>query len=558
MNSTPLALRRFSLSLPVFLSGLLLLWGTAGCWKPPVEIIEDESVSVEDCNELLDNVLPLMEPEILGQRGDRTRVVQLLNQWIESPGCDFSSLSESLDEEDLALLNSKLPSEAIERIQLLRFVDPDVGHVRDRLFDRTMTEGVATTADGDAARVRALFDHVVRNVALVGDPSDALPLSTYDIRLFGRARAEDRAWVFGDLLKQLRLDSFIIRPQQGPDEAWWVGVAIGSDILLFDMTAGIPVPSREPESSEDLSAAILATTLAITPATLAEAVADPTILTDYRPDLEPIAAEEFKPPRIELIASLSDWTAAMDVLEQSLPGEMAVLLYEPLHDTEAGKGLINRVADAGGDLLDANDITIWNYPEQQIEAAANLSETNQQRFRIRSLAFDAPLEEGEGGKMVPVGAQRVARQNQLAGRYNLAVSKYTLARIDFQTARVGVELPVDLRMMINGAGDDAFYWIAACQFARGKYPVVITTCENYIKEGGAWIDEARRLIVLSVAAQGNLAEAVKLADEFLTAYPNEIGLRVLRDKWQAKLDGNAEKETEEEVTEETEEENSEE
>ena len=118
--------------------------------------------------------------------------------------------------------------------------------------------------DSEPARVVALFDLANTMVALAGKGEPTIPQSLHDITVIGKGTAEDRAWVFAELLRQGGIDAVILRPHSradsaaGPDATaksagraseacrrWLVGALVDKQVYLFDPTLGWPIPTRE-------------------------------------------------------------------------------------------------------------------------------------------------------------------------------------------------------------------------------------------------------------------------------------------------------------------------
>ncbi|QDT35804.1 hypothetical protein Pan189_01570 [Stratiformator vulcanicus] len=524
----------------------MLLVGVAlaplGCTRRPPPV-QTGNADEDSCTDLLDSAMPLLEPGTLGVSADTGRAVQLLSQWISNDDCDFQDAVEPLDEEDSELLERLFTKEDAATVAQLQFGEEDVIHVRDRILDRRMAEGLTKNLDSDRERIAHLFDSVVQNIALIPPGGTEIPLSTFNITLIGRGTAADRAWVFVELLRQLQLDSVIIRPQLVDGDAadgdrLFVGVTTLDGILLFDPAAGIPVPSADQVAPADRSAAELAVTASIRPATLKEVVADPTLLTAYDSASEPIAAEQLMPPRVSVIATTSHARGAVDVLEQSLAGEYTVRLYDPLHNSSAGPGLIDRISRFGEGIFTADDVTLWDYPQRRMKEARRLSESDQSRLRLRLIGFDAPVEiNRETQSETRTGRQREARLEMLSGRPVQAIKEFQLIRID---ERFGNQTNVrpDIRTMYRQATDDAFYWTALCQFERGgaNFPTSAATAARYVENGSGWVAEAQRLQATALAASGEFEKALEVVDRCRADGIDTTRLNVLAERWRTKQD----------------------
>ncbi len=62
-------------------------------------------------------------------------------------------------------------------------------------------------------RVVGLFDLANRIVALAGKNEPIIPQNLHDITVIGKGTAEDRAWVFAELLRQAGIDAVILKPR---------------------------------------------------------------------------------------------------------------------------------------------------------------------------------------------------------------------------------------------------------------------------------------------------------------------------------------------------------
>ena len=99
-------------------------------------------------------------------------------------------------------------------------------HVRNCWLFKQARSGIVRQHDSDASRSVALFDLACRIVALAGKGEPTIPQNLYDIAVIGKGTAEDRAWVFAELLRQTGIDAVILRPastkSRRPRRARWL------------------------------------------------------------------------------------------------------------------------------------------------------------------------------------------------------------------------------------------------------------------------------------------------------------------------------------------------
>ena len=163
-----------------------------------------------------------------------------------------------------------LPPEEQERLVVPEFQSYDGFHIRDCLWAKRAVDFAAGKTHRDLDRAVSLFYYVVRNMHIADVRA---PLAVFDGMLLGRGTAEHRAWVFAELLRQLRIDSVILRPGSSEPAVGsaklLVGALIGSDVFLFDPQLGLPIPSPSDTGDSPLPSR---------PATLAEVRRDSTLV----------------------------------------------------------------------------------------------------------------------------------------------------------------------------------------------------------------------------------------------------------------------------------------
>lgn len=236
----------------------ILLWGLSlglviglftltGCRKGSSTGATDGGNSLSATGqELLGLAVEEMQPLRLGIDTEPSGPANLLNQWrlaqLETEKKE--RFGDPLPEESQKLLETALSSEALNRAARDNFDPFDSEHIRTCLLLKSIVDHAARGLDGEMNRASALFDYVVRNIDLV--PEDkALQLSLYEVLIFGEGTAADRAWVFAELLRQIKQDAVIVKfsHSQTSPAPWFVGAVVEGELRLFDPLRSQAVPS---------------------------------------------------------------------------------------------------------------------------------------------------------------------------------------------------------------------------------------------------------------------------------------------------------------------------
>lgn len=511
-----------------------------GCERrQTVEISESSQETGEKCAALLESGINSVRPDGLGLlsvdglfRTDPKLAADRLSQWLRRPDCREAVPTEPLDDVAKQQITKLLRKDGVARVTTERLTPFDATHVRDALLDFSTADNLSRGAEGSLERVVRLFAYVARTITPQATGSVELPLTAYEAELLGRGSAEDRAWLFANLMRQLRIDSVIMRPADATEnDPWWVAVLLEDGVYLFDPALGLPVPSTKATGD-------VAGTLLPEPATWAEVVDNPQLLTDYRKaaglEDSDIDAARLKNPRVELVGSESFWIQPMERLELSLTEDRGVLLYDPLHDTQVGgPGLVSRVGAAGGSYWNADSIDVWPYTSRVREVRSNLPETQKQRIRQRIEPYLGLVDVNtKGPTPVAEPPSRDLWQTRIfhmSGRPAPAVGSYQHIRL---TGTVPDPLLSPNDQSLNSkAADEAFYWTAQAQFDDGEYQTAAATAQDYIDNAGDRSEEAASLITLCLAAQGKTDEAAKAIDALPETTPGLPRLKWFAARW---------------------------
>ena len=407
------------------------------------------------CDTLLASSLDMMHPDNLEISADANLAVDTLNNWVRD--CGGTAPTDDPASKDPAFLKFLPESEKATATATL-YDRRDVEHVRNCRMFKQAVQRIIKSARSDSDRIVELFELTNRLVALHGADEPDLPATLFDVTLVGKGNAEDRAWVFAELLRQAGYDAVIVSPRskdnsaQGTVRKWLVGVPVGKKIYLFDTFLGWPIPSKEDKG--------------ITPtvrqvATLDEVLADDGLLRklDVSADKPyPLHAEELKSPRVEVITESRYWLPRIKRLEMFLSGDRSALTYVPLGDVGSRPGLLSRVAAAGNGLWKKEDISVWEYPDRRSNAAHHL---NPQQAEIRDLyhlPFEGPVKDEIDIKVMKVISKGTdhkeikARVAHIQGDFPKAIRHYLLVQLE--ELQPAIPLPPEAIELLKAQGKE--------------------------------------------------------------------------------------------------------
>ncbi len=454
----------------------------------------------EQCRRQLAGILDGLRPERLGVSVGVEAMVDDLNIWWTDCGAKSqASVAAPADE-----VRQLLGDQAAARAAAGTFDARDAGHIRLSLLCRVIADKLKAAFPTDVDRAVAAFDFVVRQVALVADERTSPPLTPFEILLFGRGTAEDRAWSVAVILRALDLEAVVIRPhdESGTPPAgppWLIGVIVpNAGVYLFDPAAGLPIPARE----QDVHAVLLTR-----PATLADVRADDALLRQLDvPEgaAYPLTAERLQRVKVDVIGDSCVWSGRMAAVQEALPREYAATLSASVTESESSPGVLQRVRDAGRNgLWSADSVTAWDYPETRTvafyAAGGDTAEILRQQFSILgSHRVSRRRLDGKGGEVLVETETdrplRFVRTQHLMQQFTEAIVGYGAVRL----------LSKD-----DAAQADASYWIGLCQYEMGEYAAAVDNLQLYLRASpvGTWRAAARYVQALCEAEQGRPAQA---------------------------------------------------
>ena len=536
--------------------GLLLVTASlASCGRPTPEkkVEKNTNASSTPASDArtqrnLLNALTALQPDQLGITSDTERAIAMLEEWSAATRDDPEKGGEKWESTRTHSLLKSLPKEWLERATLDRFTSRDGGHIRDCLWANKAAR-FAGSGDTELDRVVNLFYFVVRNVELIPSGRRKVPLSPFDVIMLGRGTAEDRAWIFAELLRQRQIDSVVFKPRDAEKaETHWllVGVLLEKDIFLFDPALGLPLPADvvQPRSA-----------LPRLPATLRQAQENRGLLHAITRDSGgrfTVTAEMLSPPQTELISNTCFLSNRMKRLQPELAGELSAIVSDTLDDVEDDPGVWARVTQHPAAAWSDDDLVLWSYPERQLEAAVRLDEDEVKEMARLTYSLMAPIRirgvKSDPEKQLfdliygkPERALLKLRMQHVQGKWSdvvqgyLAVQLYEVdppiskdvyeqvlagikeAGLDSSNAKrlLRERIPKSTRDLHLRAGNDACYWMALCQAEQNRVKATIEQCNAYLDRysSGSWAGAAKSLLAVSLAKQKRWKDAIQTIND---------------------------------------------
>ncbi|MDO4585972.1 MAG: hypothetical protein Q4C95_01600 [Planctomycetia bacterium] len=175
------------------------------------------------------------------QFGDRVSMLQTaIRQFELQPWFQFNSYAQGLDHfANLLKLEGRV------------FLPEDADYLKQVVWFRNIAHWAKGEKQGDLEIIQHLFNWTVENVSLT-DPQTGLIGKVLQVPwetiLLSHGTPLDRATVFMELLRQNRIDSFIIAPNSEDIPADFpliVGVCLENEVYLFLPELGLPIPGPE-------------------------------------------------------------------------------------------------------------------------------------------------------------------------------------------------------------------------------------------------------------------------------------------------------------------------
>ena len=511
---------------------MILAFGIAGCGPRKVSPINSSSnaPATATSDDVLTSAIHQLRPENFGVNASTDKPVSLLNSW------RFKQ-AENQKIQDQATIDKPVPvnfpsgwisPDEKSRLDQAKYDAIDASHIRDALFNRVIAGYLSDRGQGELQKVAIIVDFVCRNVALWKDDEIELPFLPYVSLQLGCGSSDDRAWICSAILKQLRIDSVVLRPKSAKrttGENWLFGVLVEGQVYLFDMMLGLPITNGSNENDTSI-------------ATLAEIASHPEWLEQMSVN-EPyrLTVDDLRDPAVYLITDANFWPLRMYNLEQVLPPSDLCVLYDPLMDEEGRIGQLNRAAKSGGWPVES--LKSWAYPRIQLMELRSPSDEKVQENQRLTLSFVVPIpvkidDQGKATAGVPERKMQKTRSEHLLGKFADATSKYLRIR------HLEVEPnPQDIARINRAASEDAFYWTTLCKYEMGEYATAVELLTDYLKKydrKGRWYFPARTLLAQCYAKLDQLPKAISTLERSSSddPYRQANAIRVKRWAEQAK------------------------
>ncbi|QDT93286.1 tetratricopeptide repeat protein [Gimesia algae] len=492
-----------------------------------------------ECDTYIDNTMSMLEPERLGISSFVVRAVGLLNQWASKCG-NFDADKPALTDSQKPFFKKYLGEAQLAKMDLVRFTESDAKFIRDSQLFNGMVNAAIEGKSNDVERVTAAFYYCMSNVSLITNKQNVLPLSPYEICILGAASAEQRAWIYIDMLRQLRLDAVLLKPAKESPYKLLVGVLLDENIYLFDPVLGLPIPAKDQPADA---------VLIPNPATLADVLKSPAILKDFYGEeaANRFSAEELKAPQVLIIGRSCEWSTRMRRLEDSLSRKQTFVLFRNLEELKGDPGFISHLQTIGKGILKDAEIKVSEYPDNEINASEAVTGDLEKRIASVKLPFNAPVpydvklrKETKDGFVVPWGAPTKkllkTRTVQLLGDQKSAIESYVTTRLEsgFPSDLI---VPQKTRLMHGMAAHEATYFLGLGQYLLGEDAAASQAFNDYFRLYPGVNPErtiaAIYLMAFSDAKSGKLSSAILTVGENKPPAALKPAFRYLEKRWRA-------------------------
>ncbi len=485
------------------------------------------------CEDTLNNAFSSLAPERLEISADVESAVNALNDWMAACGRDDLPPAELS-----AGVKTLLDAEQQKNVLNDRFTSRDAGHLRVCILCRTIAERIFRDRPTDLDRVVAVFEFVQRAV-VPAEENRQLPLTPYEALLFGRGGERHQAWVMAEILRQLQIDSALLRSRDDVDETSWVmGVFLDGKTYLFDFSLSVPVPAETGIASVRVK----------TPATLDDVLERPEILDALRAAGSTLpTAEQLVRPLIVLPIDSSCWSGRQRALQKSLSGNRSFRISEEL---DGANGVLARISASTQGRWSDEDYRTWPYADQQAAGFWKIGDdqSSAQLLELRRLPLEAPFEVETYHPQTKQPLTRrtkkrlwITRVAHLLGDERVAIPGYGRVRLGETELR---DIPSEIlnsaqfaedRTMLEWAADDAHFWTAALQLDLDRSADARATFTDYlhVTPEGRWRDSVRYFLGLTLAEEGDFAGALERLADFPQNSVMQTRVQYLRQRIEA-------------------------
>lgn len=511
--------------------------------------LKDDTARLNDAaRRLLENGVP---PTLISQ----------LNQWAASqPPVDGWHRDALLDSLPDAL--QALPQ--LKQLDSRTFTTDDGFDLRQAVWLRNISQSAAGQTQNDLELAVGLFDWVVRNIQLDGEPpppndesevEPPLPLLPWQVLLLGHGRAIDRAWLFALLARQQGLDVVVLSRNRGQDSGvggqgdegreeagtqvsetpdfWLPALLLNDELYLFEAGLGLPISGPDGTGV----------------ATLSQAAGDDAVLRQLDLDADnryPLSQADLSDVVALVEASPMYLCERMALVESQLSGDQKIVLSVNASGVAERAKACPHVASA----------RLWPLPYERADAIRRGRRKFTRRLSVELEPFAVPYFEKKGKGVEFSPALWRARTLHLFGKYagpGGASRYYQIARpadadqaremnkefaeaqnlmqVNPDASRRKREAVEHLIECARTAKQDASYWLGLIALERQDYETAIDyfskrTLEAYPE--GPWTNGAHYNLARTYEALGKPDEAIEMYRE--ADSPQRHG-NLLRAKW---------------------------
>ncbi|MGD9634272.1 MAG: transglutaminase domain-containing protein, partial [Pirellulales bacterium] len=370
----------------------------------------------------------------------------------------------------------------------------------------------------DVARATALFDWIVRNVQLDADDQE-WPYRPWETLVFGHGTAEQRAWVFALMARQLGLDVVVlgIPGGDGKPQFWLPALLADGKLYLFDTRLGLPIPGKDGQGV----------------ATLADLQSDPALLRKL--DLEdakyPVTEEQLKHVTAQVVGDPFDLSRRAAAIESKLSGDDRLSL------TVSPSSIAEELKKTPG----ITTVGIWNFPFRMMRDQLRVPIEERREmvtefapFAWRPTLWKARALQFQGHAKGDVDSP-TANPDEVVNDHREAIGIYTSSDVrppDRLLKGLGSESKVKI---YTAAKDAASLWVGQLLFDDGQ----LASAEDWLSDprlrtddNGRWASGTRYNLARTLEAQGKTAEAIKLyeSDDSPQRHGNRLRARALQQK----------------------------
>jgi hypothetical protein len=462
---------------------------------------------------------PAPDDQVLAQ------VMAWLNQWIRQsdPKTDWER-DPLIDTLDANLRNDAELSKLIsaEALAARAFQPEDARHIQEAIWIRDISGWAHGDGFNDVDRATAIFDWTVRNIQLEPD-GDSAPRRPWQTLLYGRGTAEQRAWVFARLGRQLGLDIVIlsIPAASAPDgkssektaaaRFWLPALFSEGQLYLFDTRLALPVPGPDGKGV----------------ATLEQVRKDDSLLRKLDIDgaKYPITAEQLKNVEIDLVAAPFALSRRASQMESNLSGDDRLTL------TAKPSELAGRLKSIPG----VSAIRLWDFPFQTLSEQLSRGKSGRHRdalefetfamrpglWKGRTRHFQGKHEEALGDNL-----DRKPKDNKKTSDGYLSKSVRPTGKEILQSSSQD-KRRVDILSKLSAA-----YWVGLMSFDDGKFAVAQSwfARPELTAPGSPWAFGAAYNLARALESQGKYDQAIAILEKDTSpqAHGNQLRARALK------------------------------